>query len=128
MKAIVHAKAVTPGGILEDATLLLENGMIRAVGTDLQVPADAEILDAGGMWVGPGFVDIHSHGDGNDARWEDRPALAAAYHLRHGSTTMVAYLPYSLQKRELLEATRNIQASLRGTPSASPCRCRRTHR
>ena len=114
MKAIVHAKAVTPGGILEDATLLLENGMIRAVGTDLQVPADAEILDAGGMWVGPGFVDIHSHGDGNDARWEDKPAQAAAYHLRHGSTTMVAYLPYSLQKRELLEATRNIQAMLDG--------------
>ena len=64
MKAIIHAKAVTPGGIIEDATVLLEGGIIRAVGKNLQIPDDAEVLDAEGMWVGPGFVDIHVHGGG----------------------------------------------------------------
>lgn len=112
MKAIIHAKAVTPGGIVDDATLLLDNGIIQAVGADLQIPADADILDAGGMWVGPGFVDIHLHGDGTDARWEDNPRQVAAHHLRHGSTTMVAYLPYTLPKERLLQETKNVQALL----------------
>lgn len=112
MKAIIHAKAVTPVGILSDATLLLEGGLIRAIGTDLAVPADAEVLDAGGMWVGPGFVDIHLHGDGINSRWEWDPVPVAAHHLKHGSTTMVANLPYTLNKEELLEATKMVQRKL----------------
>ena len=43
MKAIVHAKAVTPGGIVENAVILLENGLIKALGADLDIPAEAEI-------------------------------------------------------------------------------------
>lgn len=113
MKAIIHAKAVTPGGILDDAVILVKNGDILAVGKDLDIPADARILDAEGMWVGPGFVDIHLHGDGTDARWEDENCRqVAAYHLRHGSTTMIAYLPYTLPKTELLEATLRVQKLL----------------
>lgn len=112
MKAIIHAKAVTPGGIVDNAVILLENGLIKALGTDLEIPPGTEIVDAKGMWVGPGFVDIHLHGDGFDARWEDKPELVAAYHLRHGSTTMVAYLPYTLPKEKLLEATKMVQQKL----------------
>lgn len=112
MKAIVHAKAVTPGGIVDDATLLLEDGCIRAVGQDLTIPPETEIIDAKGMWVGPGFVDIHLHGDGIEGRWEWNPVPVAAHHLRHGSTTMVAYLPYTLPKDELLEATKMVQQKL----------------
>ena len=112
MKAIIHAKAVTPGGIIPNATLLLDAGNIQAIGTDLPVPADAEVIDAAGMWVGPGFVDIHVHGDGTDGRWESNPAKAAAHHLKHGTTTMVATLAYTLQKQELLETAKNIQSML----------------
>ena len=79
MKAIIHAKAVTPGGILDDATLLMEGGFIQAVGNNLEVPAEAEVLDAQGMWVGPGFVDIHLHGDGINGRWEWDPVPVASH-------------------------------------------------
>jgi len=112
MKAIIHAKAVTPGGIVDNAVILLENGLIKAIGTDLKIPAGAEILDAKGIWVGPGFVDIHLHGDGINSRWEWDPVPVAAHHLKHGSTTMVAYLPYTLPKDELLEATKMVQNKL----------------
>ena len=90
MKAIINAKAVLPGRVLENATLLLDGELIYEVGTNLEIPADAEVLDVGGMWVGPGFVDIHLHGDGKNSRWEWDPVPVAAYHLRHGSTTTVA--------------------------------------
>ena len=112
MKAIIHAKAVLPGRILENATILLKDDRICAVGSDLEIPAGAEVLDAKGMWVGPGFVDVHLHGDGTTSRWEYDPETVAAYHLRHGSTTTVPYLPYTLPKEGLLEATKKVQQKI----------------
>ena len=112
MNAIIHAKAVLPGGILDDATILAENGNIVAVGQNLSLPDNAQILDAEGMWVGPGFVDIHIHGDGHASRWETTPEQVAKYHLRHGTTTMVATLSYSQAPESLLENAKNVQRKL----------------
>ena len=67
-KAIVNAKAVLRNGILPNATILIKNDRIYAVGKDLPIPEGAQIIDANGMWVGPGFVDIHVHGDGSAHR------------------------------------------------------------
>jgi cytosine/adenosine deaminase-related metal-dependent hydrolase len=43
------------------ADLLVEDGRIAAVGPELAAPAGAEVLDAGGLLVLPGFVDSHRH-------------------------------------------------------------------
>ena len=62
MLALTNCKAVTIcDGILEHASILVEDGKILAVGTDLEIPADAEVMDLGGKWVTPGFIDAHSH-------------------------------------------------------------------
>jgi imidazolonepropionase-like amidohydrolase len=45
------------GPKLEHATLLIRDGMIAAVGTNVTVPADATRIDATGKWVTPGFID-----------------------------------------------------------------------
>lgn len=50
-----------PDGILEDADLLIGDGKILAVGTDLEVSADVAELDGSGMHVSPGIIDCHSH-------------------------------------------------------------------
>ena len=57
------------GGLIHDAVhreaysadILLAGGKIAAIGTDLTAPADAEIFDADGLDVYPGFVDAHTH-------------------------------------------------------------------
>ena len=41
---------------LEDATVLVENGKITAIGTSLALPADAEVIDMSGLHLYPGFV------------------------------------------------------------------------
>ena len=41
--------------------LLVENGEIAAIGTGLPVPEGAEVIDATGRLVLPGFVDTHRH-------------------------------------------------------------------
>lgn len=49
------------GARLESADVLLRAGTIVDVGSGLQAPADATVVDAAGKWVTPGLIDVHSH-------------------------------------------------------------------
>ena len=60
----------------------IRNGLIAAIGPDL--PAGAEEIDAAGRIVTPGFVDIHTHYDGQ-ATWDERLQPSSW----HGVTTAV---------------------------------------
>ncbi len=51
--ATVHT--VGPDGTLDNATIVIENGRIVEVGTGIQVPAGAEVIDASGKIVSPGL-------------------------------------------------------------------------
>ena len=48
-------------GTIEDGTVVIENGKIKAVGKDVPTPSGAEMIDAHGEYVLPGLVDPHSH-------------------------------------------------------------------
>jgi imidazolonepropionase-like amidohydrolase len=48
-------------GAIEGGVMLIDGPKIKAVGKNLPIPAGAEIIDAGGKWVLPGFIDAHSH-------------------------------------------------------------------
>jgi imidazolonepropionase-like amidohydrolase len=48
-------------GVLEKASLLVSDGKIVAVGTDIQVPKDAQLVDLAGKHISPGIIDCHSH-------------------------------------------------------------------
>ena len=62
MIAIKNGKVLQPdGSFLDNATVLVEGGQIKAVGQQVEVPADAEIVDATGKWVTPGLIDAHTH-------------------------------------------------------------------
>lgn len=57
--AIRHAIVETlgPAGRLEQATILVRDGKITAVGKDIAIPDDASIIDAAGGTVMPGLID-----------------------------------------------------------------------
>ncbi len=48
-------------GTIQKGSILIRDGKIAEVGTDLKVPAGATVIDATGMYVSPGIIDCHSH-------------------------------------------------------------------
>lgn len=61
---------------MQKSDVLLENGRIAAVGEALAAPG-ADEVDASGLLVMPGFIDIHTHGAvGVDMNGADREGLA----------------------------------------------------
>ena len=58
MKAIVNATLVMHDHLIPEAYLLIENGRIAAFGEmrGWEIPGDCEVIDAGGLFVGPGLA------------------------------------------------------------------------
>ncbi len=49
------------GRRLQNASLLLRDGKVSAIGQDIDPPAGAQVIDAAGRWITPGLIDVHSH-------------------------------------------------------------------
>ena len=113
MKAIVNATLVLPDHLIPDGILLIEEGRIAAFGEKrkLDLPAGCEILDAGGLYVGPGFVDIHAHAGGG-YRFAQEPAAAARAHLAQGTTSVLATPATASSVAEYLEGIGRIRRAM----------------
>ena len=112
------ARVMTAAGpTLERGDVLVENGRISAVGTDLIAAPGVEVIDVTGRWITPGIIDPHSHlgvyavpatsatSDGNemtgpfkpeiraeDSFWPQDPAIERAL---AGGVTTIHVLPGS---------------------------------
>lgn len=96
-RKLIGGTVLTPIRALTGAEIAVENGKIVSVGPrDAATDAGAEIFDVGGLWIVPGFIDMHVHGGGGydfmDATVEAFHG-AARMHALHGTTTL---LPTSL--------------------------------
>ncbi len=59
--AIKDAHIVTVSGSdVPKGTVVLRDGLIQAVGTNVDIPADAWVIDGAGLTVYPGFIDALS--------------------------------------------------------------------
>ena len=106
------------GGQIEGGAILLADGKVQAVGTGLQAPAGAIVIDGTGKYVTPGIIDVHSHlgdypspavaahQDGNEATGPARPEVWAEHSvwpqdpgfsraLANGGVTALQILPGS---------------------------------
>lgn len=59
--ALTHARIHTvSSGVLEDATLVIRNDAIEALGKDVVVPDGAQVIDAKGAVITPGLFDAYT--------------------------------------------------------------------
>ena len=113
---ITNARVITgTGAVLDDASVVVTDGRIVSVTSDLTDVQAAREIDATGMTVMPGLIDTHSHlfpfeaigSDEEFARWmetELAPLLQA--YLESGVTTVMSagdYFPTIVDVRKRLE-------------------------
>lgn len=62
MIALTNGKLYTmEDGIIERGTVVIADGKITAVGADVTIPQDAQVIDVEGRIITPGFIDAHTH-------------------------------------------------------------------
>ena len=112
MKAIVNANVVMKDYVIRDGVVLIEGDKIVSVGkaSKITVPNNAEIIDAKGNFVGPGLIDIHTHAAAKTYFIED-PKKCSEDLLKHGVTSVMPALYYSLDKTAFLDAIDTIITS-----------------
>src|ERR1043166_2406904 len=93
MMVIINGRVVGPRAILEGHCVVIDGHTIKQIAPTSQVlwPEDATVIDAGGGFVAPGFIDLHVHGAwGRDTMEGSVEALAAIakFHLSGGTTAM----------------------------------------
>lgn len=47
-------------GVINNGTVVIRNGKIEAVGTNVQIPQGAEVIDCKGSWIYPGMIESGS--------------------------------------------------------------------
>ena len=88
---IFNGRIITPYRIIYGGTILITGNTITAIEErDIEVQG-AIVIDAGGKYIAPGFIDIHVHGGGG-ADFMDGTEEAflqvASLHARYGTTSM----------------------------------------
>lgn len=110
---IKNAKLVTPTGVYAPGWLRCKGGVIVALGSGAAPETHGgDIIDAGGDWLLPGFIDIHVHGGmGAEAMDATPEALRtmARFAAEHGVT---AFLPttWTDSPERVMAALANIAA------------------
>lgn len=100
MNCYINAKLVMKDRIIPDGFLLENEGVILEAGPMAAIPAipfslppgSLRKIPCGGLFLSPGFIDIHTHGGGNTDYLDGTEAAfinAARAHLRHGTTCLL---------------------------------------
>ncbi|MGH9662048.1 MAG: N-acetylglucosamine-6-phosphate deacetylase, partial [Bryobacteraceae bacterium] len=84
---------VAPDGLLKGRMVVIRDGRIESIPDegDSNIPPGARITDAKGLYLAPGFIDLHVHGGDGADFMDARPAAIDRifrYHARHGSTSL----------------------------------------
>lgn len=89
---IKNGRILTPLRDIGIGSVVIQDGIITAVETGEVNIEGAEVIDAGGNYISPGFIDLHTHGAGNhdfmDATMEAYLG-AAEMHAKHGTTYLL---------------------------------------
>lgn len=121
-KAIHNATILTPHERIEKGSLLIQGDTILDVGIGLrpEAQAGAEVIDAGGMLLIPGLIDLHTHGlAGHDVMGAGLPPASGQYPA-HGITSYFATTltaPLEILKANL----RQMASSIRKRPPGAVC-------
>ena len=87
-RIITMKNAESAQEVIENGTVLVQGTKILAVGSDVNVPANARIIDAKGKTLFPGIIDVHAHASHFNSGVVPQQNWAYYANLAFGITTM----------------------------------------
>lgn len=95
---ITNVRIVSEDGVIEDGELYVHHDTIVAVkdsslSRNEEKETFQEVIDGGGGWLLPGFIDIHVHGGAGSQFMDATPQALhtiARFHSKYGTTAMLA--------------------------------------
>ncbi len=123
MLAIKGGKIYTiTKGVIDEGTILIEDGKIKSVGKSVKVPEGAEVIDAKGKVVMPGLVEAHCHigiweekigwagSDGNEATDPATPHMRALDGIKANADEggLIAALEAGVTTAQILPGSANV--------------------
>ena len=111
MKAIINGKIIKENEILENKVIVFND---KIVGLYDKVPKDADIIDAKGMYVSPGLIDIHVHGSCNcDVMDKSVDAIKTIGNgIKENGVTSFLTTTMTMSKEDIHEALDTIRESM----------------
>lgn len=92
MLFIKNGVLLTPLCKENDKIIAVDHGKITGIHDRLDLPQGSEVIDAQGLYIAPGFIDIHVHGGGGygvmSGRADDIIKMCGA-HARYGTTSIL---------------------------------------
>jgi imidazolonepropionase-like amidohydrolase len=109
-------------GVIDEGTILIEDGKIKSVGKSVKVPEGAEVIDAKGKVVMPGLVEAHCHigiweekigwagSDGNEATDPATPHMRALDGIKANADEggLIAALEAGVTTAQILPGSANV--------------------
>ena len=116
MRIYKNAKVIFEACI-QTCSILTNNGKITAIGNDFD-ETDCEVLDCTGLYLSPGFADIHVHGGGGFSAMSEDPAEIVKMCEAHAFRGTTSIVPTTLAApiKQLQKAIDSITAAMEQCP------------
>jgi N-acetylglucosamine-6-phosphate deacetylase len=117
-KAVVNAKVIVGHEVVSGVTLLFDRKVI-AVGNDISLHG-LEVIDAAGMYVSPGFIDIHIHGSGGADVMDGTPQALETICKTVPQTGTTSFLAttMTMSEEQIIRALENVRTCKETLPGA----------
>lgn len=113
---IFNGRIITPYRTINNGSILVEDGKIADISEGRLPVSECTTIDAKGLYVSPGFIDIHTHGGGGFDFMDGTVEAylgAAIEHAKHGTTALVPTTVTSTKEslKETFEIYKKAKAS-----------------
>lgn len=119
MKAFKNIKLILKDRIAENKAVIFEEKIVNII-DEAKIPKDMEVIDGGGGYLSPGFIDIHIHGCNGWDTMDDDDNSIKEIAKSLVTTGVTAFLPTTMTMDfDLIEKTLNRVKLSMGSPICS---------